>query len=134
MPMLTELRALGIGLSVDDFGTGYSSLSHLSSLPIDSLKIDRSFVRDLQLGSNESAVVRAIVLLGNSLGKSIIAEGIETESQLGLLREMGCGVGQGFHLARPLAPEVAEALLERIVVDTARGHSAAGLGAPALMH
>jgi diguanylate cyclase (GGDEF)-like protein/PAS domain S-box-containing protein len=134
MPMLTELRALGIGLSVDDFGTGYSSLSHLSSLPIDSLKIDRSFVRDLHLGSNESAVVRAIVLLGNSLGKSIIAEGIETDAQLTLLREMGCGVGQGFHLARPLAPEVAEAMLERIVVDAAHGRNTAGLGGAVLMH
>jgi EAL domain-containing protein (putative c-di-GMP-specific phosphodiesterase class I) len=134
LPMLGELRALGIGLSVDDFGTGYSSLSHLSSLPIDSLKIDRSFVRDLHLGSNESAVVRAIVLMGNSLGKSIIAEGIETDAQLALLREMGCGGGQGFHLARPLAPEVAEALLERIVVDAAHGRGTARLGVAALMH
>jgi predicted signal transduction protein with EAL and GGDEF domain len=134
LPMLGELRALGIGLSVDDFGTGYSSLSHLSSLPIDSLKIDRSFVRDLHLGSNESAVVRAIVLMGNSLGKSIIAEGIETDAQLALLREMGCGGGQGFHLARPLAPEVAEALLERIVVDAAPVRGTARLGVAALMH
>ena len=134
LPMLAELRALGIGLSVDDFGTGYSSLSHLSSLPIDSLKIDRSFVRDLHLGSNESAVVRAIVLLGKSLGKSIIAEGIETEAQLTLLREMGCAVGQGFHLARPLAPEVADTLLERIVADAAHGRGTAGVGTVALMH
>jgi diguanylate cyclase (GGDEF)-like protein/PAS domain S-box-containing protein len=134
LPMLAELRALGIGLSVDDFGTGYSSLSHLASLPIDSLKIDRSFVRDLHLGSNESAVVRAIVLLGNSLGKVVIAEGIETDAQLKLLREMGCTVGQGFHLARPLGAEVADALLERIVLDNAHGRGV-GLGQPVvLMH
>jgi len=74
------------------------------------------------------------VLLGNSLGKSIIAEGIETDAQLTLLRDMGCGVGQGFHLARPLAPEVAEALLERIVVDSAGQRNTAGLGTAAVMH
>ena len=134
LPMLTELRALGIGLSVDDFGTGYSSLAHLSTLPIDSLKIDRSFVRDLQQGSKESAVVRAIVLLGNSLGKAIIAEGIETDAQLKQLREMGCGLGQGFHLARPLAPEVADQLLERIVADAAFGTGQNGLGRSVLFH
>ena len=82
LPTLTELRRLGVGLSVDDFGTGYSSLRHLSTLPVNSLKIDRAFVAEMQRGSNEAAVVRAIVLLGNSLGKSIIAEGIETAEQL----------------------------------------------------
>ena len=134
LPMLAELRRLGIGLSVDDFGTGYSSLAHLSSLPIDSLKIDRSFVHALQQGSNESAVVRAIVLLGNSLGKSIIAEGIETEAQLKQLREMGCELGQGFHLARPLAAEVTDKLLDRIVADAAFGRGTSGLGRSVLFH
>ena len=112
LPTLTELRRLGIGLSVDDFGTGYSSLRHLSTLPVNSLKIDRAFVADLQRGSNEAAVVRAIVLLGNSLGKSIVAEGIETAAQMEQLRQMGCASGQGFHMSRPLAPELVDKMLE----------------------
>ncbi|MBC7939472.1 MAG: EAL domain-containing protein, partial [Chitinophagaceae bacterium] len=112
LPMLAELRHLGVALAVDDFGTGYSSLSHLSTLPIDALKIDRSFVSRLQAGSKEAAVVRAIVLLGTSLGKSVVAEGVENAGQLAQLREMGCHLGQGFHLARPMpAAEVGELLL-----------------------
>jgi diguanylate cyclase (GGDEF)-like protein/PAS domain S-box-containing protein len=117
LPLLLELRALGIGLSVDDFGTGYSSLAHLSTLPIDSLKVDRSFVRNLRTGSKESAIVRAIVHMGDSLGKRVIAEGIETQSQYGQLREMGCLLGQGFHMSRPLLPEAVDALLERWLAD-----------------
>ena len=113
LPAMVELRALGIGLSVDDFGTGYSSLAHLSSLPIDSLKVDRSFVRNLRAGSKESMVVRAIVKLGNALGKGVVAEDIETASQFDQLKEMGCQLGQGFLMSRPLVPEAVEALLER---------------------
>ena len=111
MGALNELRAIGVGLSVDDFGTGYSSLSHLSVLPIDSLKIDMSFVRHLRVGSKEAAVIRAIVLLGSSLGKAVIAEGIETQAQMDLLRDMGCDIGQGFHLSRPLPAEGITTLL-----------------------
>ena len=112
LPQLAELRRMGVGLAVDDFGTGYSSLAHLSSLPIDCLKIDRSFVHALSAGSNEAAVVRAIVLLGQSLGKSIVAEGIETEAQRAQLAAMGCNIGQGYLLGRPLTPEDALALLQ----------------------
>ena len=103
LPTLNELRAFGVGLSLDDFGSGYSSLRHLSALPVTSLKIDRGFVQKLQRGSGEAAVLRAIVLLGASLGKSIIAEGIESGEQMEQLRLLGCRVGQGYHLARPLA-------------------------------
>ena len=106
-----------MGLSIDDFGTGYSSLSYLSTLPIDSLKIDRSFVRGMRNGSKEAEVVRAIVTLGASLGKSVIAEGIETESQFDQLRDMGCESGQGYHLSRPLAVENVELLLDRIETE-----------------
>ncbi|MBS0445040.1 MAG: EAL domain-containing protein [Proteobacteria bacterium] len=119
LPMLTELRRLGIGLSVDDFGTGYSSLRHLSSLPVSSLKIDRAFVADLQRGSDEAAVVRAIVLLGNSLGKHIIAEGIETPAQAEQLRQMGCAAGQGFHLSRPLSTEMIDRMLDAMAARNA---------------
>ena len=114
---LTRLRDLGVGLSIDDFGTGYSSLSYLSTLPIDSLKIDASFVRGMRNGSKEAEVVRAIVTLGASLGKSVIAEGIETESQFDQLRGMGCESGQGYHLSRPLAVENVELLLDRIETE-----------------
>ncbi len=123
LPTLTELRRLGMGLSVDDFGTGYSSLLHLSTLPVNSLKIDRAFVTGLQRGANEAAIVRAIVLMGNSLGKSIIAEGIETSEQMEQLRQMGCSAGQGFHLSRPLAPELIDRMLDGLV---AQGHNARG--------
>jgi len=108
---MTMLRELGVGLSVDDFGTGYSSLSYLSTLPITSLKIDRSFVQRLQDGSRNSEVVKAIVTLGHSLGRAVIAEGIESPAQLAKLRELGCGFGQGYLLARPLSPEMAETWL-----------------------
>ena len=104
---LEELRRLGVHLAVDDFGTGYSSLSHLSRLPIDSLKIDRSFVRDLRRGSAESAVVSAIIQLGGTLRKQVVAEGIETEAQMSQLHDLGCGYGQGFLLASPLTEHAA---------------------------
>ena len=120
---MTQLRELGVGLSVDDFGTGYSSLSYLSTLPITSLKIDRSFVQRLQDGTRNSEVVKAIVTLGHSLGRAVIAEGIESPAQLSKLRELGCGFGQGYLLARPLSPEMAEAWLadERLAVSTEAG-------------
>ncbi len=105
LPLLAELRQLGVGLAVDDFGTGYSSLSHLATLPIDCLKIDRSFVSRMEAGSNEAAVVQSIILLGTSLRKTVVAEGIETASQWAQLCAMGCPLGQGFHLARPLPPD-----------------------------
>ncbi|MBI5716937.1 MAG: bifunctional diguanylate cyclase/phosphodiesterase [Burkholderiales bacterium] len=107
LAVLTELRQMGVGVAVDDFGTGYSSLSHLATLPIDTLKIDRSFVARLTEGSREAAVVRSIISLGNSLGKAVLAEGIETEPQRRQLEAMGCELGQGFLLAPPLSAEQA---------------------------
>lgn len=111
LPVLTQLRHIGVGLSVDDFGTGYSSLRHLSTLPVTSLKIDRAFVADLHKGADEAAVVRAIVLLGKSLGKTIVAEGVENAAQMDHLRRLGCTSVQGFHLSRPLPMERVEGLL-----------------------
>ena len=109
---LQELRAQDLRLAVDDFGTGQSSLSHLSRLPVDSLKIDRSFIHQLQWGSDDSAVVRAIVQLGSTLRKVVVAEGIETAAQLAQLRDMGCAFGQGFYLGTPLSAVDASALLQ----------------------
>ena len=114
LPTLAALRELGARLAVDDFGTGYSSLSHLSRLPIDSLKIDRSFVHQLQPGSDDAAVVSAIIQLGSTLRKEVVAEGIESAAQMAQLRALGCGYGQGFHMAQPLGgPETGEWLRAR---------------------
>ena len=115
MPTLEALRRIGVRLAIDDFGTGYSSLSYLSSLPIDSLKIDRSFVDGMREGSNNAEIVRAIVSLGASLGKSVIAEGIETQSQFTQLQQLGCEKGQGFHLSRPLSGSEVELLLDDMI-------------------
>jgi diguanylate cyclase (GGDEF)-like protein/PAS domain S-box-containing protein len=119
LPVLRELRRLGVALAIDDFGTGYSSLSHLSTLPIDCLKIDRSFVSRLEHSENEAAVVRSIILLGSSLGKSVVAEGIETEPQLLRLRELGCHLGQGYLLARPMPAQDVPGYLSRHLTQQA---------------
>jgi diguanylate cyclase (GGDEF)-like protein/PAS domain S-box-containing protein len=108
---LRQLRARGIRLAIDDFGTGYSSLSYLQRFPIGTLKIDRSFVRGLTPGSNESELVNTMVSLARGLGMSVVAEGIETEEQLRELQRLGCASAQGFYFARALAPEAAAALL-----------------------
>ncbi len=117
MATLDALRRLGVSLAIDDFGTGYSSLSYLSSLPIDSLKIDRSFVNGMREGSKDAEIVRAIVSLGTSLGKSVVAEGIETTSQFAQLRELGCENGQGYHLSRPMPAADVDLLLETILSE-----------------
>jgi diguanylate cyclase (GGDEF)-like protein/PAS domain S-box-containing protein len=102
---LHALRALGVRISMDDFGTGYSSLSYLRSFPFDKIKIDQSFVRDLAGNREAQAIVRSIISLGAGLGVTITAEGVETEAELGYLREQGCHEGQGFLFsgARPNA-------------------------------
>lgn len=84
---------------MDDFGTGYSSLSHLTSFPVDTIKIDRSFVMGCTLASNARIIIKAIVAMGHSLGMKIVAEGIESEDQLELLKEYGVNEGQGFHFS-----------------------------------
>jgi diguanylate cyclase (GGDEF)-like protein len=106
-----RLRALGVGFSIDDFGTGYSSLSYLSTLPIDSLKIDRSFVMGLHDAPQNVEIVRAVLHLAQSLGRRVVAEGLETAEQLATLRQLGVGYGQGYLLSRPLPAEQAQALL-----------------------
>jgi diguanylate cyclase (GGDEF)-like protein/PAS domain S-box-containing protein len=122
---LARLRELGVGLSVDDFGTGYSSLSYLSTLPISSLKIDRSFVGRLDTRADDAEIVRTVIQLGDALGKRVVAEGIETPAQLERLRSFGCELGQGYHFSRPLTPQLATALLDAAVGSPARGPSAA---------
>jgi diguanylate cyclase (GGDEF)-like protein/PAS domain S-box-containing protein len=100
--LLTQLRNLGVQLSIDDFGTGYSSLSYLQRFPIDTLKIDRSFVTQMMENEENLAIVRTIVALAQNLGMDVVAEGVETEEQLRLLRKLECENGQGFLFSTPL--------------------------------
>jgi EAL domain-containing protein (putative c-di-GMP-specific phosphodiesterase class I) len=103
--VLHRLKALGVQIAIDDFGTGYSSLGYLSRLPVDRLKIDRSFVKGLGEYGQDHAIVRGIIELAGSLELSTVAEGIETDVQLATLQELGSANGQGFLFARPLSPE-----------------------------
>jgi EAL domain-containing protein (putative c-di-GMP-specific phosphodiesterase class I) len=113
---LDRLRALGVTLSIDDFGTGYSSLNYLATLPIDDLKLDRSFIEQLCLGGNGAEIVKAVFRLGQALGKRVFAEGIETAEQLSTLQAMGCDFGQGFMLSRPMERDAVERMLAALPV------------------
>jgi EAL domain-containing protein (putative c-di-GMP-specific phosphodiesterase class I) len=112
--MLRQLRALGVKLSIDDFGTGYSSLSYLHRFPIDTLKIDRSFVSRMTDNQENAEIVRTIVVLAQNLGMDVVAEGVETNDQLVLLKKLGCENGQGYFFSKPVNPDGAE----RIIADT----------------
>jgi len=102
---------LGIQLSIDDFGTGYSSLSYLHRFPVNTLKIDRSFINNMGEDRESSEIVRTIVMLAHNLGIDVIAEGVETRQQLAKLRELQCEYGQGYFFSRPLPSQEAEALI-----------------------
>jgi len=110
---LERLKSRGVSISIDDFGTGYSSLSYLKRLPLDTLKIDRSFVRDIATDNNDAAIVRAIIGLARSLGKKVLAEGVEDDVQLSFLNNYGCNYGQGFLFGRPVAPEAFTELIRK---------------------
>lgn len=112
LKVLSELDALGIDLSTDDFGTGYSSLSYLQKFPFERLKIDRSFINIMDEDEKSGAIVKTILMLGENLNIEVVAEGIETASQLEKLRSLGCVKGQGYLFSRPIDREAAEAFLE----------------------
>ncbi|HEY5881352.1 MAG TPA: EAL domain-containing protein [Nakamurella sp.] len=117
LPVLRRLHAMGIRLSVDDFGTGYSSLAYLRRLPIDEIKIDRSFVQGMGTDLSDLAIVRAIVDLGHSLGLRVVAEGVEEEAARDALREMECDEAQGFLISRPMPMDRFEAWLQSRTVS-----------------
>ena len=109
--VLLQLKALNLQLGIDDFGTGYSSLSYLHRFPIDTLKVDRSFVMEMESLGGTAELVKTIVALGHNLGMNVVAEGIETESQSEKLRALRCEYGQGYLFAKPLPVEAASDLL-----------------------
>ena len=110
--MLQQLRSRGIFLCIDDFGTGYSSLSYLQRFPVNTLKIDRSFVNQIDDDSNSIDLIETIVTLSRALGMSAVAEGIETPQQLELVRRLGSQMAQGYFLSTPLPGDAAEHLLK----------------------
>jgi EAL domain-containing protein (putative c-di-GMP-specific phosphodiesterase class I) len=107
------LKAKGIGFSLDDFGTGYSSLSYLKRLPLDQLKIDQSFVRSIVTDPNDAAIARLVIVLAETLGLSVIAEGVELQAQADFLARQGCHAYQGFLFSKPVPLEAFETLVHQ---------------------
>jgi diguanylate cyclase (GGDEF)-like protein len=110
--MLEELRAMGVTIAIDDFGTGFSSLSQLQQLPVDEIKIDRSFVKNMETDAGDAVLVRSIVELGRNLGLRVTAEGVESQSVMRSLTNLGCDFAQGFHIGRPVAADECRRHLE----------------------
>ena len=112
METMNTLAGFGYPISIDDFGIGYSSLEHLKRYPFDILKIDRCFVQEIDLGESEQAIARAIIEMAHTMNLRVVAEGVETESQLAVLRDINCDMIQGFLLGKPLPARDAIKLVE----------------------
>jgi EAL domain-containing protein (putative c-di-GMP-specific phosphodiesterase class I) len=128
LSMLHQIKKLGVGISMDDFGTGYSSLSYLRSFPFDKIKIDQSFVRQLGLESDGGAIIRAVIGMCESLGATVIAEGVETERQLDLLRAERCTDIQGYLVSKPLPAKAIPKLISDFDAALAMLHQLKKLG------
>jgi two-component system CheB/CheR fusion protein len=111
---LKTLEEMGIGISIDDFGTGYSSLAYLKKLPLHELKIDKSFVDGIDTEPDDYAIAKAIIQMAQALGFHVVAEGVETETQLTVLKNLGCDIVQGYYFHRPLKAEGFVKLLNNI--------------------
>jgi diguanylate cyclase (GGDEF)-like protein/PAS domain S-box-containing protein len=111
--VLNEIKKMGVRLAIDDFGVGYSSLTHLKRFPIDTLKVDRSFIRDLPEDAEDKAITEAIIAMGRSLSLTVVAEGVETEEQQNFLRGLECDEMQGYHFSKPIAADAFAELLQR---------------------
>jgi EAL domain-containing protein (putative c-di-GMP-specific phosphodiesterase class I) len=109
--VLSELKALGVSLDIDDFGTGYSSLSRLQGFPVDTLKIDRAFISRIDTDLATHEIVRVIVMLAHGLRMKVVAEGVENQAQVDLLKDIGCELAQGYLYSKPVAAETIELLL-----------------------
>jgi len=116
--IMNSLKQLGVQFSLDDFGTGYSSLQYLKLLPLNQLKIDQSFVRDISIDSNDEAIVSTIIVMAHSLNLDVIAEGVETEFQRKLLENMGCKQYQGYFFGKPMAIEQFQVELQKMASNT----------------
>jgi EAL domain-containing protein (putative c-di-GMP-specific phosphodiesterase class I) len=114
---MKRLKRLGVRIAIDDFGTGYSSLSYLHRLPIDVLKIDGSFMENLNEPEGTRPIVEAVLSMASTLGLRVVAEGVETRAQLYTLQECGCGVIQGYYFSRPIEPEPAAGFLHKGVLQ-----------------
>ncbi|MNP24934.1 Phytochrome-like protein cph2 [compost metagenome] len=115
-PVLQDIRKLGIQISVDDFGTGYSSLSYIKNLPIDTLKIDASFIQEIHSNEESRAIVKAVITLANTLGLNVIAEGIELLEHVEELKNDGLNFGQGYYFSKPLSSDSFEHYLQNVAI------------------
>jgi EAL domain-containing protein (putative c-di-GMP-specific phosphodiesterase class I) len=114
---MNALKLMGVRLAIDDFGTGYSSFSYLKRFPVNALKLDQSFIREITQNEADATIVSAMIKVGNALGQSVVAEGVETLAQAEFLRNQGCDEAQGYFFSRPVDSEQAGKLLE----NNARG-------------
>jgi EAL domain-containing protein (putative c-di-GMP-specific phosphodiesterase class I) len=113
--VLAKIKSLGVRLAIDDFGTGYSSLAQIKHFPIDTLKVDRSFIHNIPQDAEDRAITEAIITMGKTLSLTVVAEGVETEDQLDFLREHSCDEMQGYYFSKPIVPEQFADLLRKHV-------------------
>jgi len=128
--ILRELKSIGFNISIDDFGTAYSSLAYLKRFPIDRLKIDRSFISDIPDDPEDMAITRSIIAMGRSLNLWVVAEGVETESQLSFLKSQGCQEVQGYYFSKPLDVDAMTKLLhieQPFIIENSQKKKIAGL-------